>query len=71
MLKLNIGANVRLTVNIDMQDRLLNGQTAVIKQIEFAESSACKVYIKFSDEQAGLNAMRSSYLGRPNSWVPI
>ena len=26
---------------------------------------------KFSDEQAGSKAMRSFYLGRQNSWVPI
>ena len=26
--------------------------------------------VKFSDEQAGLKTMRSSYLGRQNSWVP-
>ena len=30
-----------------------------------------KVYVKFSNEQAGLKAMRSSYLGRQNSSVPI
>ena len=71
MLKLNIGANVMLTVNKDMQGRLLNRQTAVIKHSEFAESSVREVYIKFSDEQAGSKAMRSSYLGRRNSWVPI
>ena len=26
--------------------------------------------VKFSDEQAGLKAIRSSYLGRQSSWVP-
>ena len=30
-----------------------------------------KVYVKFSNEQAGLKAMRLSYLGRQNSSVPI
>ena len=42
-----------LKVNIDIQDRLINGQTGIIRHIEFAQGSACKVYIKFSDEQAG------------------
>ena len=60
-----------LTVNIYIQDRLINGQTGIIRHIEFAEGSARKVYITFSDEQAGSKAMRSSYLGRQNSWVPI
>ena len=69
--KLKIGAKVMLTVNIDKQDRLINGQTGIIRHIEFAQGSVCKVYIKFSDEQAGSKAMRSFYLGKQNSWVPI
>ena len=42
-----------------------------IKHNEFAQGSVCKVYAKFSDEQAGLKSMKSSYLGRQNSWTPI
>ena len=59
-----------LTVNIDIQDCLINDQTRIIRHIEFAQDSARKVYIKFSDEQVGSKAMRSSYLDRQNSWVP-
>ena len=69
MLKLKIGAKVMLTVNVDIQDRLINEQTRNVKHIEFVQGSIHKVYIKFSDEQAGLGAMRSSYLGSQNSWV--
>ena len=57
-LKLRIGAKVMLTVNIDIQHRLINGQTGIIRPIEFAQASAGKVYVKFSDEQAALKAMR-------------
>ena len=71
MLKLEIAAKVMLTVNIDTEDRLINGQTGSIRHIEFAEGTVHKVYVKFSDEQVGLKAMRSSYVGRQNSWVPI
>ena len=70
-LKLKIGAKVMLTVNIDIKNRLTNGQTGIIRHIEFAQGSAPKVYIKIFDEQADSKAMRSSYLGRKNSWVPI
>ena len=56
-----------LTVNIDTQDRLINGQTRVIRHTEFAGGSARKVYIKFSNKQAGSKAIRSSYLGRQKS----
>ena len=51
--------------NIDIQDRL------IIRHIEFAEGTVHKVYVKFSDEPAGLKAMRPSYVGRQNSWLPI
>ena len=69
--KLKIGAKVMLTVNIDIQVGLINGQTGNIRYIEFAEGTAHKVYVMFSDEQAGLKVMRSSYVGRQNSWVSI
>ena len=49
-----------LTVNLDIQDCLNNGQTGNISQIEFAQISVQKLYVKFSDEQAGLKAVRSS-----------
>ena len=71
LLKLKIGAKVMLAVNRDIQDHLINGQIGIIRHTEFAQGSARKVYIKFSDEQADSKAMRSSYLGRQNSWVPI
>ena len=36
---------------------------------EFAQGSARKVYIKFSNEQVSSKAMRSFYLRRQNPWV--
>ena len=60
-----------LTVNMDTQDRLVNGHTGIIRHIEFAQATARKVNVAFSDEQTSSKAMRSSYLGRKNSWVPI
>ena len=71
LLKLKIGAKVMLTVNLDIQDRLINGRTENISHTEFPQGSVGKVYVKFSDKQAGLKAMRSSYLGRKIYWVPI
>ena len=60
-----------LTANRDIQGRLINGQTGIIKHSEFSQGSAHKVYVKFYDEQAGSKAMRSSYLDGQSSWVPI
>ena len=53
LLKLKIGAKVMLAVNIDIPYRLINDQTGIIRHIEFAQGSACKVYVKFSDEKDG------------------
>ena len=55
------------TVNIDILDCLINGQTGNISHTEFAQASFCKVYVKISDEQAGSKAIRSFYLDRQNS----
>ena len=38
-LNLKIGAKVMLTVNLDIQDRLINCQMVNISQIEFAKDS--------------------------------
>ena len=71
LLKLKIGAKVILKVDLDIQDRLINCQKGNISHVKFGWGSAQKVYGKFSDEQVGLKAMRSSSLGRQNYWVPI
>ena len=71
LLKLKSGAKVMLTVNIDIQDSLINDQIRIIRHIEFPHSSFCKLYVRFSDEQAGSKAMRSSCLRRQNSWVSV
>ena len=61
---MKIGAKMMLAVNLEIQDRLINGKTGNISYTEFAQDSVRKVYVKLSDEQARLKAMRSSYLGR-------
>ena len=48
------------TVNIGQQNQLINSRPWIIRHIEFPGGSAGKVYIKFSDEQSGSNALRSS-----------
>ena len=50
---------------------LINSQTGNICHFEFAPVSIWKVYVKFSNGQAGSKAMISSYSDRQNSWVPF
>ena len=59
-----------LTVNMDIQDHLIISQTGYVRHIKFAQGSVGKIKVKFSDKQAGLKAMKSSYLDRQNSKVP-
>ena len=60
LLKFKIGVKIMLTVNVDKQDRPINDQ----QEILYILSNVCKIYVRFSDEQAGLKAMRKLYLGR-------
>ena len=63
-LKLIIDAKVMLTVNLDKQDCLINDQTRNFSYTEFSQGCVGKVCTKFSDEQTGLQKIRSSYLVR-------
>ena len=47
-----------LAVNINIQDRLINGETGNTSHIEFAQVSVQKVYVMFFVEQAGFKPMK-------------
>lgn len=49
------GARVMLTTNIDITDRLINGQmgTAIRIHVDQITNKPAKVYVKFDDERAG------------------
>ena len=57
-----------VTVNIHIQDRLINNETGNITNIKFVQGKVRKVFLKFTDEQADLKAMKSFYLTIKNSW---
>ena len=63
---LKIAVKVMLTVNSDMPDRPINGQTGRISHNEFSKGTVWKVYANFSEEHADLKAMRSIFSGRHN-----
>ena len=50
LLTLKLESKVMLTVNIDIQDRLINGQMGVFEIVENAIST---IFIKFDDPEAG------------------
>ena len=47
-----------LTVNMDIQDHVINGHTGTIRHIEFAQGYISNVYVKHFDEQVGSKVKR-------------
>ena len=72
MLDIELNAKVTLTVNIDLQERLVNGQLGTVKCIQTdSQRNVSKIYIKFDDSKAGLKRMNSDAFGKQYLWVPI
>ena len=72
MLEIKVNARVMLTVNIDIADRLINGQIGTVKHISCdLNNNIHKIYIKFDDANAGLKKIDTDLLANQNKWVPI
>ena len=72
VLDIILNARVMLTVNIDLQDRLVNGQQGTVKCIRTdSERNVSKIYIKFDDSKAGLKRMNYDAFGKQHLWVSI
>ena len=64
-----------LTTNIDINDKLINGQMGTVTKIALVQNTnkTCVVYVKFDDSQAVVKAIEKctdNYAGE-NSAVPI
>lgn len=48
-----------LTTNIDINDKLINGQMGTVTKIALVQNTnkTCVVYVKFDDSQAGIKAI--------------
>ena len=62
---LKIGARVMLTANIDLDDRLINGQIGTVKHIAILNGRFETIFVQFDDIKAG-NKRRSK-----NNYIPI
>ena len=61
-----------LTVNVDLQDRLVNGQLGTVKHIVLnSQNNVSKMYINFDDCKAGLEKMNTDNFARQHLWFPI
>ena len=54
VLKVKLNARIILSVNIDLQDQLINGEIGKMKHIsEGRINNITKIYVKFDDAKAG------------------
>ena len=60
-----------LTINIDLQGRLVNGQLGIVMHIARNFKDILKIHLKSGDAIAGIKAMNADIFGKLNSWVPI
>ena len=56
-LKLTIGAQVMLTSNLGIENRLMNGLVGMVAQLKYINNKVSVAYVKFNDDNAGLVAM--------------
>ena len=64
LLTLKLESRVMLTVNIDIQDRLINGQMGVVKIFEIADNAVSTIFIKFDDREAGRKSVGENRFAR-------
>ena len=60
-----------VTVNVDIQNMLINGQIREVAGFEIMNSIVEKVYIKFQDSLVGRNSMLSDHFAQQNCLVPL
>ena len=64
-LHIKLNARAILTVNVNLQDRLVNGQLGTVKHIVLnSQNNVSKIYIKFDDCKAGLKKMNTDDFAR-------
>ena len=72
LLELKVDARVMLTSNIDVGDKLSNGQIGTVFHIYVDRSKrVSKIYVKFDDESAGLKLRSRDNFARLHNCVPV
>ena len=73
--KIKEGARIMLTTNLDIADRLINGQMGTVVKIHFhrVPQKPTVVYVKFDDSRAGSTSIQTSgnRFARESSAVPV
>ena len=71
--EVKLESNVMLTQNVDVSDRLANGQTGVVRHMKFnpGNSRPKSIYVSFDDRSAGINIQRTDQYANANQCVPL
>ena len=64
-------ARVMNSKNIDIDDKLVNGQLGTVMQFKFSENKIVGVYIKLDDVTADFNAKKVDQISRENNWILV
>ncbi|XP_057292445.1 uncharacterized protein LOC130621150 [Hydractinia symbiolongicarpus] len=70
-LSLKIGAKAMLTSNIDIPDKLINGQIGTIVHVVAQNDSIKTIYVEFDNLNVGTSKIRSDRLAQQLNAVPI
>ena len=60
-----------LTSHLDVDYKRVNGLVGTVKQIKYKNNEVSVVYVKFNDNNAGRQKMRSDLTAQQHNWVPI
>ena len=72
LIELKEGARVLISKNIDIIDRLVNGQVGTVMKFKFDNSNKITgIYVKLDDSKAGKKGTNLDHLCRENNWVLI
>ena len=66
-LEIKNGAQVMLTANVNLEDRLVNGSVG----FKSTDITVKVIYVKFNDEKTGKMATQRDNVARQDCWVPI
>ena len=70
-LTLKVGARVMLVSNIDIDDRLINGQLGTVTNFKSCNEQIEVIYIKFDDTDAGHKAQKKDRFALTINSVPV
>ena len=60
-----------LTSNLDIADRLINGQLGTVFDFQYSEGTITKMYVKFDDLSDGMIKRDSDTFAKVNGIVPL